>query len=243
MTLREAYALLGGDLNEALARLKGRALLLRYLRQFPEDGGMTAMRAAREVRDEAALWQAAHQLRGACRTLGLGDLAEAAERCMAAPEAAWAELERAYDRAVAVIGLLSDDDADAGAAPGMRAFHGLRALLAEDDSLCAQVSAELLAGLGLRVRVARSGDEAVRLAEQGGFDCAFLDAHMPGGDNVSTVRAVCRALPDAPVFALTAGLRPGEEERLRAAGLRACVHKPADATELARLLSMCFPEQ
>lgn len=244
MTLGEAYALLGGDAAETLARLGDRTLLVRHLERFPEDGTMAALRAAHEARDEAAMWQAAHQLRGLCRTLGLEGLAEAAGQCMAAPEAAWEPLERAYAQAVAVIGLLSDDvETGSTAVEKPRTFDGLRALLAEDDRLCAETSAELLAGLGLRTHVAMDGDEAVRLAKLGGFDCVFLDAHMPGTDSAATAREIRRALPGAPMFALTAGLLPGEEERLRAAGVRASLGKPPDADAVIRLLSAYFSDE
>ena len=241
VTLEEAYALLGGDAKEAAARLGSRALLVKYLRQFPETGGMAALRAAHEAGDASAMWQAAHSLRGSCKTLELRDLAEAAGQCMAAPEAVWPNLERAYDQAVSVIGLIEDEDDET--ASTAYAFGGLRALLVEDDHLCAMISSEMLAGMGLSVRVARDGDEAMRLAKLGGFDCVFLDAHIPDTDSVLMLEDIRRALPDAPVFALTAGLLPGEEERLRAAGLRACVGKPADAETIAKLLAECFPKE
>lgn len=244
MTLGEAYALLGGDLGGTLGRLGSEALLVKHLKRFTEDGAMPALRAAVEVGDEAAVWRAAHALRGACRTLGLDSLAEAAGQCMADAGAAWPLLERAYARAAAVIGLVSNAvEKAAERVEQSRTFDGLRALLAEDDRLCAETSAELLAGLGLRTRVARDGGEAVRLACLGGFDCVFLDAHMPGSESVSTIDDIHRALPDAPIFALTAGLCPGEEERLWAAGIRAILYKPTDAAKVSRLLSAWFPEK
>lgn len=242
MTLMEAYALLGGDIAEPLARLGDRALLMRHLKRFPEDGAMHALRAAREIRDEAAVWRAAHALRGACHALGLERLAEAAGQFMAAPEATRALLEREYARAVAVIGLVSDIVEEVcDSVEKLRRFDGFRALLAEDDRLCAEVSTELLAGLGIRTRVARDGGEAVRLAQSDGFDCVFLDAHMPGMEASAAVRAIRRALPDAPIIGWTAGLLPGEEEELRAAGMRDSLRKPAGRAELIRLLSACFP--
>lgn len=124
-----------------------------------------------------------------------------------------------------------------------RSFDGLRALLAEDDRLSAEVSAELLAGLGLETRVVSSGDEAVRLARESAFDCVFFDAHIPGTDSLAALRAIRAALPEAPVFALTGGVRPGEEQRLRAAGMRECLLKPVGAEKLARLLSAYFPDR
>lgn len=137
----------------------------------------------------------------------------------------------------------SDDvERGTGRVEKSRRFDGMRVLLAEDDRLNAEVSVELFEGLGLRTSMAHDGGEAVKLAGAGGYDCAFLDAHMPGLDG-SAAEAICRALPDAPVFALTAGLLPGEEQRLRAAGVRACLLKPVGPDALARLLGDWFPDR
>lgn len=123
-----------------------------------------------------------------------------------------------------------------------RRFSNLRALLADDNRMNAEASAELLAGLGLRTSIARDGSEAGRLARTGGYDCVFLDAHMPGLDGVSTVKSIRQALPDAPIFGLTGGMLPGEEERFRAAGMRECLLKPVGAEKLASLLGAYFPD-
>lgn len=123
-----------------------------------------------------------------------------------------------------------------------RRFPGLRALLAEDDRISAEVSTELLAGLGLHTVVTGDGGEAVQLARDGGFDCVFLDAHLPGTDLPSTLGDIRRALPDAPVFVLTGGVSRAEKDRLLSAGMRACLLKPVSAQQIARLLSDCFPD-
>lgn len=440
MNLREAYMLLGGDLEATLNRLGDRAVLVRHLRQFPKDEGMERLRAAMAAGDAAAVWQAAHGLRGVGAALGLGRLACAAEGLMRADMAGRATamtlLEKEYALAVTVIGLLEERDTalamlvhelrgplqailgeaaatgaerialaarhmsavlagmtassarreafslpevmrDAAALlegvcaghavsvrtklrhervlgdpggvtqallnlltnaaqsgpedgsialeavegdgevaltvrdngrgmteterqhacepgwrrgsgmglgltivreltarmggrmtiesePGkgtavtlllplppaedalpigkLRRFEGLRALLAEDSRLCAETSAKLLSGLGLRLSVTRNGGEAVRMASEGGYDCAFLDVHMPGMEGSSFFGAIHRALPDMPLFALTAGLLPGEEERLAGAGMRACLLKPVGPEAVSRLLGRFFPE-
>ena len=433
MDLREAYGLLGGDLEATMSRLSGRAALMKHLRLFPADEGMQKLRAAMAAGESTAVWQAAHGLRGVGATLGMGRLVEAAERLMGADAAGRASamllLEREHALAVDIIGMVEERDTALamlihelrgplqvvlsggpersavaarhmsavlagvtdpsgwetfdlpevlreattlldglcpghpvsvrirlrhervlgdpggvrqavlnlltnaarsgggpivleavekkdgvaltvrdhgrgmteterlhacepwwhrgsgmglgltivkalaarmggrmviGSAPGegtavtlrlpmtpseersarpMRRFEGLRALLAEDDRLNAETSAEMLTGLGLRLSVARNGGEAVRMASEGGYDCAFLDAHMPGMEGAHVFGEVHRALPGTPIFALTAGLMPGEEERLSGAGMRACLLKPIGSEAISRLLGRFFPER
>ena len=141
--------------------------------------------------------------------------------------------------------LLLSDAVEASKEPveHQRRFSHLRVLLAEDDRLNAEASAELLTGLGLRTSIARDGVEAARLACAGGYDCVFLDAHMPGPDGCSTVARIRQALPGVPIFGLTAGLLPGEEKRFRAAGMRECLLKPVGMEKLARLLGDYFPDR
>ena len=124
-----------------------------------------------------------------------------------------------------------------------RHFDGLRALLAEDDLLTAEVSAELLSGLGLQTHIAHDGDEAIHLAHNRAFDCVFWDAHMPGRGASSAIQLLRASLPDTPVFALTAGVSAAEEEALRSAGIRECLLKPVDTRQLTRLLSTYFPDR
>ena len=139
---------------------------------------------------------------------------------------------------------VSDDDGETTKKRALpRHFDGLRALLADDDRVGAEVSAELLNGLGLRTSVARDGSEAIQLARAGGYDCVFLDAHMPGPEAAKTIACIRSLLPDAPVFALTGGVLPEEEQQLRAAGLRECLRKPVSSDDLIRLLGRYFPDR
>ncbi|HWT82706.1 MAG TPA: response regulator, partial [Candidatus Methylomirabilis sp.] len=55
-------------------------------------------------------------------------------------------------------------------------------LLAEDDSIIAQMTTEMLAELPLQVTVAQDGQEALRQAQKILPDLILLDAMIPGLD-------------------------------------------------------------
>ena len=83
--------------------------------------------------------------------------------------------------------------------------------------------------------MATNGEEAVRLAAEGGFDLVLMDVHMPVMDGIEATRRIRRLAPPAgavPVVALSASVTLSERERYLAAGMNACVGKPIVWPEL-----------
>lgn len=70
----------------------------------------------------------------------------------------------------------------------------MRVLLVEDDAQLADVTARGLRGAGLAVDLARTGEEALELADMNAYPVIVLDRNLPGmsGDEV------CRHLLDQP---------------------------------------------
>ena len=61
--------------------------------------------------------------------------------------------------------------------------------------------------------MAANGEEAVRLATDGGFDLVLMDGHMPVMDGIEATRRIRRLEPPAgnvPVVALSASVTPSE---------------------------------
>jgi CheY-like chemotaxis protein len=112
----------------------------------------------------------------------------------------------------------------------------LRVLVAEDNEFNAQLLEQLLGRRGHRVRLADNGREALRLAEEGGFDLLLLDAHMPELDGFQVARAVRERERTTgghlPVIALTARSRPEDRERCLAAGMDDFLAKPLRSADL-----------
>ena len=95
--------------------------------------------------------------------------------------------------------------------PGQREKNrlaGLRILLVEDDEKVRRYAASMLEELGCTVTEAASGDEAIKLVENG-TDVAvlFTDCMMPGRlDGPRLAEQVWRRIPDLPVL-FTSGVR------------------------------------
>lgn len=81
-------------------------------------------------------------------------------------------------------------------------------LVADDDELYADSISALLTGAGYRVRTARTGQQAVEMMQDDGFDCLLLDLKMPvlsGLEVYLTLKEQGRLVPTILVTAHAAG--------------------------------------
>ncbi|MBT9684273.1 Hpt domain-containing protein [Pseudoflavonifractor sp. MCC625] len=85
MDLNTIAQTLGLDLTGTLARFGGsEALLVRFLKKFPQDGSFAALCAAVEQGDMQGVEHAAHTLKGVAANLGLERLKEHSDALVAA---------------------------------------------------------------------------------------------------------------------------------------------------------------
>ena len=79
MTLKECYAALGGDYDEAMGRLRSEKLVQKFVLKFLNDGsyGLLCGSLASGDRDEA--FRAAHTIKGVCANLAYNALLESSE--------------------------------------------------------------------------------------------------------------------------------------------------------------------
>jgi len=78
------------------------------------------------------------------------------------------------------------------------------ALLVDDEELVRMSTADMLEDLGFFVREARSGEEALRLIEDGlEIDVLVTDHLMPGMTGVDLIRALRRRRPSAPALIIS----------------------------------------
>jgi len=107
-------------------------------------------------------------------------------------------------------------------------------LVAEDNDLNFRLVEFILTRLGVDVRRATTGDQAVAEASTETPGLIFMDIQLPGMDGLQATRQL-RANPathDIPIVALTALAMVGDEERALAAGCNAYLTKPVSPHEL-----------
>jgi CheY-like chemotaxis protein/signal transduction histidine kinase len=117
-------------------------------------------------------------------------------------------------------------------------LNGKRILIVDDDARNAFALSKLLSDKGIKVNIARDGQQALEfLDEDPEIDLILMDVMMPVMDGYETTRRV-RAkgqFRELPILALTAKAMVGDREKCLQAGANDYMTKPIDAE---RLLSM-----
>ncbi len=122
-------------------------------------------------------------------------------------------------------------------------FRGLDILLVEDIEINQEVIRELLANVGLTVRIAANGAEAIEAVGRQCPDLILMDCHMPVMDGYEATRRL-RADPRwhaLPIIALTANATTADQEMCFAAGMNAHVAKPIRMQRLYEKMDQCLP--
>ena len=111
-------------------------------------------------------------------------------------------------------------------------------LLVEDTEINREMMVELLQDLGLSVRWAVNGLEALREVEAKPPDAILMDCQMPVMDGYAATRKLRtqERFADLPIIALTANALSSDRDNCLAAGMNDYLSKPVDLTELIRLL-------
>ena len=126
--------------------------------------------------------------------------------------------------------------AEASPAAARPMAAGRRLLLVEDDVSVAAVALELLEGLGLEVRVAETGPQALDLLIRERFDMMLSDVVMPGGmTGIELARICSKDYPDMRVV-LTSGYAGEDVDAALADAPWPFLRKPYSGEQLARIL-------
>ncbi len=119
-------------------------------------------------------------------------------------------------------------------------------LMVEDNEVNRLIGEEYLRSLGLRVRLAESGEAALCAVVEETPSLVLMDLQMPGMDGLETtrrLRAMQRdgSLPHFPIVALTAHAQESDAQLSRAAGMDGFLSKPIMLDTLRRELSRWLP--
>ena len=129
--------------------------------------------------------------------------------------------------------------------PGLTPASMPSILVVEDNPVNQQVSAEMLARLGCRVRICADAPSGLRALCEQRFDLVMMDIHLPGMDGMQALSLFRRgpspehafASPaGTPVVAVTANALEGDEPRLRRHGFDDYLPKPFRLNQLQDML-------
>jgi signal transduction histidine kinase/ligand-binding sensor domain-containing protein/DNA-binding response OmpR family regulator len=121
-----------------------------------------------------------------------------------------------------------------------RTIRALRILLAEDNAINQRVTLRLLEKRGHTVVAAGDGIEALEALDKETFDLVLMDVQMPRMDGFQ-VTAIVREREKLrgghlPIFAMTAHVLKGDEERCLSAGMDGYIPKPVSPKELISMV-------
>ena len=126
-----------------------------------------------------------------------------------------------------------------------QALRGRRVLVVEDNRVNQIVAQDMLENMGMLVRLADSGEQAIQILADEEFDVILMDIQMPGMDGYQTtaqIRSDPRfASPRLPVIAMTAHALSSDRDKALQAGLDDYVSKPVDNLQLSRTLQRWLP--
>jgi CheY-like chemotaxis protein len=119
-------------------------------------------------------------------------------------------------------------------------LSGARLLLVEDNELNQELACELLESVGISLRLACHGKEALDiLAEDDNFDGVLMDCQMPVMDGYTATRRIRQqpSLDALPVIAMTANAMDGDRERALSSGMNDHISKPLNVEAMFATLA------
>ena len=101
-------------------------------------------------------------------------------------------------------------------------------LIVEDNELNMKLFHDLLEAHGYRTVEARTGPEALKLAEEHRPDLILMDIQLPEVSGLEVTQKIKdnEDLVDIPIIAVTAFAMKGDEERIRQGGCEDYIAKP-----------------
>lgn len=109
-------------------------------------------------------------------------------------------------------------------------IHGKHVLLVEDNEINQELAVDLLNSIGVSVRVAENGAEAIESLEEEHFDAILMDCQMPVMDGYTATQKIRSdgRFSRLPILALTANVLDEERDKALKAGMNDLVLKPIE---------------
>ena len=121
--------------------------------------------------------------------------------------------------------------------------EGLSILVVDDEYYMSELFKEILENQGYRVKIADSGNAAVRMASQEAFNAALVDLKMPGMDGVETIRSLKDLQPDMRIIIHTGYVNDRRIKSALSSGAERLLYKPFKQEYLLELLNEVISKQ
>lgn len=115
-----------------------------------------------------------------------------------------------------------------------------RILVVENNLMCQQVAAQMLALMGYVFDVVGNGQEALDILKTTNYDLVLMDCEMPFMDGLDATRQIRAMESDGrrlPIVACTAAAMKDDAARCLAAGMDDVVSKPLKLDEVGRIIA------
>ena len=119
-----------------------------------------------------------------------------------------------------------------------------RILFVDDEEALVEMGEDILAELGYEVTSRMSSREALALlkADPSRFDLVITDQTMPEMTGVDLAKEILALRPDMPIIMCTGFSYVVDEDKAKAAGIRAFAMKPLTKREIARTIRKVLDE-
>jgi CheY-like chemotaxis protein len=113
-----------------------------------------------------------------------------------------------------------------------------RILIVEDNPLNLELATDLLEVCGFEVISARTGEGAIKLAQEAQPHLILMDLSLPGMDGIEATKALKANAETSgiPIVAVTAHAMKGDEQKALAVGCEGYITKPIDTRMFPELV-------
>ncbi len=116
-------------------------------------------------------------------------------------------------------------------------FHGLRALIVDDNEINQKLLVKLLSDMQMDTEVASNGIEAIEFYKNIAFDIVLMDIEMPIMGGVEATQNILayereQGIAHTPLIALTGNVSTGDVQYYKVSGMDSAISKPIDVEVL-----------
>jgi CheY-like chemotaxis protein len=116
----------------------------------------------------------------------------------------------------------------------------LSILVAEDNEINIRVAQTIFSNLGIKIDIARDGNETIEKVKNHYYDIVFMDLVMPERDGIQTTVEIRGLGYQMPVVAMTATANTRSKAKALSSGMNDYIVKPVKTDSIRNILLKWF---